>query len=469
MLKVEKVNTGKNFRILEHEDEVFHKALQYVLLGERNFHVKRDGEYLYDLNYVENQVFAEQSPAYVHSPVYDYMPLYPPYLTYDEKDVEKICFEQVEQASSIWFEKVSEYSVVIAKLLLQETAIKVYFADPRIRWFIEDERVEIAEEDSCPEAMKIYHDFVPSAFDSNFKRMDAMVLFHHLFMLQWLTPLKLSDIKYVELTIPVSEGIGSMLLAYGRGKEFFEKRYGFTVTIKAGSSRYDDDMLKKYFNLKYTPEDSNEKNTVYVINYFSIMYSKALRRRADIDDSLFQEEFLADMKLYAGCSFKGRKVLGLLLRGSDYLSSQMGGNSRPASMQTIMDRAKEWKEKYGYEKIFLATEDGDILDAMREAFPGDIMAVAQERYRVSDFTDELRTISDIDRARHPDREDYDSFTEDVMVNYFYAMYMLAQCDSFIYSCHCCGVSLARMFNGDRFERMLCLSDGRERAKVKEGR
>ena len=459
MLKVEKVNTGKNFRVLEHGEGVFHRALEYVLLGEKYFHVSRDGEYLYDLVYVENQTFAEQSPAYVSTAVYDYLPMYPPYLNYDEGDVDKICFELLENTQALWFERVSEYSVVIARLFLQELGGKVYFGDERIRWFIDDERIELADEESCPEAMKIYGDFVPSAFDSNFGRMDAMVLFHHLFMLQWLTPLKLSDVKYVELTIPASEGIGSMLLAYGRGRAFFEKRYGFTVTIKAGSSRYDDDMLKRYFNLKYTPQDSNDKNTIYVINYYSLMYSKALRRRPDIDEGLFNEGFLADMKFYAQNVIDGKRTLGLLLRGSDYLTSQMGGNSKPAAMQTVIARVKEWKERYGYEKLFLATEDGDILDAMRESFTKDLITISQERYRVSDFTDELRTIGDVDRARHPDREDYDSFTEDVMVNYFYALYLLSQCDSFVYSCHCCGVSLVRIFNDDRFEKMLCLATG----------
>ena len=126
-------------------------------------------------------------------------------------------------------------------------------------------------------------------------------------------------------------------------------------------------------------------------------------------------------------------------------------------MDEVAPTIAAWLEEGGYDKIFLATEDADLLDAMFEAFPGRVVCIAQERYRVSDFRDGMTTISELDRARHPGDE-YDDFIEDATVNYLYAIYLLSRCEAFMYSCHCGGVSLARQFNGDRFEKMFSFAD-----------
>ena len=464
MLRVCEVNRKKNFRILDHGMNVFHEALKYVLLGERYFHVQRGGELLYDLSYVENQRFAEASPDYVDADLYRDMPLYPPYYSYDENDGEKIDFDLLKGMEAVCFEKVSEYSVALSRAILDNTGVKVIFRDDRIRWFIEDERIEISGSSYDGPFMTVADEFYPSAFLLDYHTMDAMSMFHNMFFLQWLTPLPLSKVKYIEFTIPASEGIGSIFLAYGIGKAYFEKKYGMTVTVKRGSPRYSDNIMEKYFNLIFTPPDSDESNTVYVVNYYSVIYLKAMRRAPYLDESILNRDFLDEIRTYAEAVFGEKRVLGLLLRGSDYITAALGGSCRPASMESIIDTVKKWKEEYKFDKLFLATEDGDILDVMVENFRGDILAVSQERYRISDFTDELRTISDIDITRHPDPEDYDNYTEDVLVNYFYALYLLSKCDAFLYSCNCCGMVLTKVFNRGKFERLLCLSDGNESVK-----
>ena len=66
-------------------------------------------------------------------------------------------------------------------------------------------------------------------------------------------------------------------------------------------------------------------------------------------------------------------------------------------------------------------------------------------------------ISELDRARHPGRA-YDAYVEDATVNYLYALYMLSRCEAFMYSCHCGGVSLARQFNEDRYQKQYSFAD-----------
>ena len=94
---------------------------------------------------------------------------------------------------------------------------------------------------------------------------------------------------------------------------------------------------------------------------------------------------------------------------------------------------------------------------MVKMFGKKVICVSQERYRVADFREGMTTISELDRARHPGST-YDAYVEDATVNYLYAIYMLSRCAAFMYSCHCGGVSLARQFNEDRYEKLYSFAD-----------
>ncbi len=462
-----------NVRQLRHGSGVFHEALAHVLQGERHFTVTDErGRALYGLVYEENQAWAEASAHYVHSRLFEEMPLYPPYLTYDEERRESLCLDLLKGYDGVWFERASEYSVVLARILLACTDKTVYYADARMRWFLpEGETVSTGETpsgspaaggrllqaDRAPEgALPVFGDFVPSSFDGDFTRVDAMVLFHHVFFFQWLTPLRLSDVKYVEFLVPQTEGIGSILLAYGRGRAFFGA-LGMEVTVKPGCTRYPDEMLRRYVRLPFTPEDADDSNTIRVVNYYSVMYVKMLRRRGELDLSILQPSFLEELKTYGDAVIRDQRMLGVLLRGSDYVASAMGGFSRPRQVAEVAPMIRKWLEEGGYDRIFLATEDGDLLDDMLERFKGKVICISQERYRVSDFRDGMTTISELDRARYPGRA-YDAHVEDATVNYLYALYMLSRCEAFMYSCHCGGVSLARQFRGDQFQKLYSFAD-----------
>ena len=461
MLQICDYQPDRSFRTLPHGEDVFHHALRHVTEGERHFHVSDgEGEPLYDLCYTENQEWAQSDPQYVNSSIFRDYPLYPPYLFYDEGDTERLCMDLPDMFGTVWFEGVSEYSVVLAKLLLSCTDKTVWFRDERIRWFIPDSERLVIGRPSPAKAeggvLDVFSNFVPSAFNGDFSKVDAVCLFHHVFFFQWLTPLPLSRVRYVEFRIPKTEGIGSILLAYGRGKAFFGAR-GMQVTIRKNSTRYPDAMIQKYFRIPFTPEDSDESNTIYIVNYYAVMYAKMLRRKGDLNLSVLQPGFLKDLQTYGDAVIGNRRFLGVLLRGSDYITANMGGTSRAVSVDSTAGTIREWMNSGDYDKIFLATEDGDILDRMRELFPGEVIAVSQERYRVSDFSEGMTTISELDRARHP-ADTRQAFMEDTTVNYIYAIYLLSRCRSFLYSCHCGGAMLARQMSEDRFEKMCCLSD-----------
>ena len=113
-------------------------------------------------------------------------------------------------------------------------------------------------------------------------------------------------------------------------------------------------------------------------------------------------------------------------------------------------------EKYGYDKIFVATEDSNFLEIMLNAFPGKVLAVAQERHRISDFKG-IKYISDLEKKTYSGAAYYAS-VEDTTVNYLYAVYILSRCESFISNCVCSGSKLVTSFNEGRFVRNEIVSE-----------
>jgi uncharacterized protein (UPF0264 family) len=72
-----------------------------------------------------------------------------------------------------------------------------------------------------------------------------------------------------------------------------------------------------------------------------------------------------------------RKTLGVLIRGSDYVSTGLSGTRKMASVEQMTPLIRKWMKDYGYEKIFLATEDADILAQMRKEFGKSMVALSQ--------------------------------------------------------------------------------------------
>ena len=79
-----------------------------------------------------------------------------------------------------------------------------------------------------------------------------------------------------------------------------------------------------------------------------------------------------------------------------------------------------------------------------------VIAISQERHRVSDFTD-VKLISELEKKEDSGAE-YEAKLEDNTVNYFYALYLLSKCKSFMVSGQCHGWTVVNSFNKDKFLR-----------------
>ncbi len=464
MLFIQPYDEWQNCRTLRHGPDVFHEALRAMIKGEERFHVL-GGPEAYDLIYIRNQEWAENDKAYPDSPYFRRNPLYPPYPVYDEQDGETLCPDIFQGKTTVYFEQANEYSIVLTGVLLRFTDLTVMFRDQRILWFCpQSDRLLTGRAPEAEDAsvLRVQEAFSPSAFTCDFDTVDAVTLFHSVFTLQWLTDLRPSNIRYAEISVPRSEGIGCILTVYERAQQFFA-RVGAHVTLKPGSARYSDRMLKKYFTLELTPEDADDGNTIRVVNYHSLLFTYMLRRSGekDFDASYLNPSFLAEMEEYGDAVFRDRKMLGVLMRGTDYITSDMSGASAPVAVESIIGRIQAWIKEDGYEGIFLATEDSDILRQMRAAFPGKVTAVSQERYCLSDLQEAgVTTLSELEQLRHGNK-DYEDYQEDTTVNYFYALYLLSRCEGLMYSGQCGGIVMATGLSDGRIRRLYCFANNRE--------
>ncbi len=436
-----------NYRELDCTPGLFHEALKYVLRGESRFHVHNEGAADFDMCYDDNDRYTKADPACPDSDFYKSELFFPPYYFYDETDLEKINMYILDGFQEVFFEEANEYSLVLADLILKHTNLQVTFRDRKVTLFpwLKD-KVVLCFIPEKEKSIYVQKSFYPVYNTPD--RFCSLGLFHSMFILQWITDLPKKDLKYVELTIRKTEGIGSVLNTYLKAQEAFEKM-GIKIYIAPGSTRYTDKLLTTYFKIDEKPEDADETNTAFVkcFNCFTLNnFTQRNTRCISLD--VIKPALLNDMKEYADLLLGNKKTLGVLLRGTDFIIANFENSFHPGDIDRCISLIAERMEKYNYDRIFVATEDDYYLSKMLKAFPHKIITVSQERHKVEDFKN-LKYISDLEKETHSE-EAYQASVEDTTVNYIYAMYMLSRCESFLANCICNGVWIAEAFNEGKF-------------------
>ena len=110
------------------------------------------------------------------------------------------------------------------------------------------------------------------------------------------------------------------------------------------------------------------------------------------------------------------------------------------------------------ETALILVNDPDMIDEcqnlliklkeMRDEFGALIRIVAQERFSMDEFKT-VKLIGELEEEKY-DASEREAHIEDLTVNYFYAMYVLSRCDSFIASGTANGVDIVNCFNNGAF-------------------
>lgn len=138
---------------------------------------------------------------------------------------------------------------------------------------------------------------------------------------------------------------------------------------------------------------------------------------------------------------KDYKVLGIVCRGTDYKGAGMA--VQPEIKDVIAD-AKKWMQKYGYEKIYLATEDERIFDQFSAALPGQILVNKRMYYDKAMVEQNVKAIGRV----HFDREN-DNYWKGL--EYLSSIYILSKCNALLAG-YCGATHVALLLNDDQYDR-----------------
>lgn len=452
MFRIEEYDQTVKCKTFEISSDLFHEALKKDPGSMSRFHVKNQNGDDFDIVYYDNNDDIEPLDSY---PMYQKPPFMASYRIYDENDTETLWLGFFDGVKNMVFEELNEYTMVLTKIVLAVTEIEVYCTDQRILYFVQEhERLHILKQ--LPEDLDkdtllyIQKELASGIEDGKFRRLSSTYAFHNVFVLQWvLAGRELSGYRFITVDIDEWAGIGAILSYCERYKTGFG-RFGLKFIHKGNGylGKFKVEELTKFFVLDLQDDEADDDNTLVVPSFMALSKTKFLKGIPHaIDESILTPEFKAEMDEYYDSLFGEEKALGVMIRGTDYVTSGMTGDRIMASAEQMSPLIHEWIEKYGFERIFLATEDEDALEYMRREFGSQVVALSQERLRLSDLR-QNEILSDYEKE-HADGM-YEEKLEDTTINYFYALYILSRCDSFICSGRCNGSDIVKSFNNDRF-------------------
>lgn len=195
-------------------------------------------------------------------------------------------------------------------------------------------------------------------------------------------------------------------------------------------------LVRDYQKIKtLRPNDSEEFLTnELAVKYWRSFIHKLIRPKEELKDrvdQLYEELFCSD-------GHSTEKVLGVLLRGSDYSDNKPKNHPIPPSVKQAIPRIRTIFEEGNYDRIFLATEDTRILGDMKAEFGEVVFYAPQKR--------EGFTNGKVLREMYKDEANNDPYKRGF--DYIVAMYLLSKCDGFM-GCRTSGAVMAYLL-GDHF-------------------
>jgi hypothetical protein len=217
---------------------------------------------------------------------------------------------------------------------------------------------------------------------------------------------------------------------------FFEQPCGVALESAEGCENV---FLTEENQLPISPTDSVEFYTNDAcVAYWRNIYRKYIRlseNAAQFIENQRREVFGANGE-HSGKS-RGR-VLGCIVRGTDYIQGRPLNHPVQPLPEDVVQKAKEVMAEQGYEKLFLATEDANVLELFRKEFGDRLLYVQQQRYR--DGKTPLALQEGYAAESDPKTEG---------LKYLSVIYLLAGCDGLIGGR--CGITTIAYLISDGFE------------------
>lgn len=190
-------------------------------------------------------------------------------------------------------------------------------------------------------------------------------------------------------------------------------------------------ILRNYFKCGdyLRPEDTMD----FLTNPRAVAYWQAFTKRYITFNQPTKQHI---EQLYQDLFKKDERVLGVLLRGTDFTDNRPKNHPIAPSVEEAIPQIREVFEAQEYDRIFLATEDSRIEARMQEEFQGKVFVAPQKRYG---YTDQL-LLNEIYAT-----EELDAFA--MGLDYISAISLLSKCQALM-ACRTSGAIAALLFAED---------------------
>lgn len=168
------------------------------------------------------------------------------------------------------------------------------------------------------------------------------------------------------------------------------------------------------------------------------IYSKLFRQFVVLNEKT-EEYFMEEYRNI----LEGKRVVGVLCRGTDYTANKPKGHPIQPEVDEVMNLVAAKMEEFDWEYIYLATDERKMYNQFQERFPGKILINKRNYY--DGFYDIKQKVGEAARISqvHFEREN-DSYYKSL--EYFSSVLLLSKCQGLIAGN--CGGSRAAMYMND---------------------
>lgn len=191
---------------------------------------------------------------------------------------------------------------------------------------------------------------------------------------------------------------------------FFEQPYGIGVdeALASKNARYVWNDVPEFHPNESLDFLYNDE----LVNYYHILVSKYMKFKPEVLNILKEKE-----KEILGTG--NERILGVLARGTDYTNLRPYYHPVQPKVEALIEKVDEYCQKYDCKKIYIATEDEEILNKFVKRYGKRIL-----------YTDQKR-VSDVKTYLNENEEFANRKAFERGIEYLTSIYLLAQCNGLI--------------------------------------
>lgn len=138
-----------------------------------------------------------------------------------------------------------------------------------------------------------------------------------------------------------------------------------------------------------------------------------------------------------------QETLGVLVRGTDYVHNPLPNHPTHATVDQVLEKISQVEGQWKFQWIYLATEDADICEAMKETYGDRLLCTDQERYQVKP----RQLLVEL----HKEKQEGKGFR--LGAEYLCSVSLLARCSFLIASGPCGALGEALRQNGGQYREV----------------